>query len=508
MSLTGQHFIAGERTAKGSSTFSGVNPSTGEELPGQFHDATKEEVNEAVSAAQSAFFELQKVDGETLAQLLESIATKIEEAGDTLLDRVHAETALPKGRCQGERGRTCNQTRIFAQMARDGSWRQPRIDAGDPNRKPPKPDVRTMLYGIGPVAVFGASNFPLAIGVVGTDTICALAAGCPVIVKAHPAHPGTCEILGGIVTEAVKEAGLPAGTFSMLQSNSNESGAEFVRHPGICAVAFTGSLRGGRALYDIACSRPNPIPFYAEMGSSNPIFLLPGALAERSKEMAQGYINSVTMGVGQFCTNPAVVLGLEGDTLESFISATAEAASDYAPQTMLHPGIHQAFEVGRQRIAETEGVTQVGISATGADDNAHQAVCAIYSADFSVLDAAEELEEVFGPTSTIYKCQSRDQMIKFASELDGHLTATIHGTEQDLLDHADLVNILQHKVGRIVFNGFPTGIDVCNAMHHGGPYPAATHSFYTSIGHQSIYRFTKPVCFQGFPQSALPDQLQ
>ena len=294
----------------------------------------------------------------------------------------------------------------------------------------------------------------------------------------------------------------------MLQSNSNESGAEFVRHPMVCAVAFTGSLRGGRALYDIACSRPEPIPFYGEMGSSNPVFLLPGALAERSDQIAEGYIQSVTMGVGQFCTNPAIVLGIEGETMDSFVSATAEAASNYTPQTMLHPGIHAAFEAGRQKVGETQGVSLVGMSANSADDHAHEAVCAIYSADFSVLDATEELEEVFGPTSTIYRCQSRDQMIKFASGLSGHLTATIHGTEQDLLDHADLVNILQHKVGRIVFNGFPTGIEVCNAMHHGGPYPAATHSFFTSIGHHSIYRFTKPVCFQGFPESALPEKLR
>ncbi len=508
MSLTGQHFIAGNRSAAGSSTFTGVDPSTGDELPTSFHDATNAEINEAVVAAQAAFFELQKVSGEKLGDLLDAIATKIEAAGDILLDRAHAETALPMMRLQGERGRTCNQMRMFAQMARDGSWRQPRIDVGDPNRKPPKPDVRTLLYGIGPVSVFGASNFPLAIGVVGTDTVCALAAGCPVIVKAHPAHPGTCEILGEIVSAAIADAGLPAGSFSMLQSNSNESGAEFVRHPGICAVAFTGSLSGGRALYDIACSRPNPIPFYAEMGSSNPVFLLPGALAERSEKIAEGYVQSVTMGVGQFCTNPAVVLGCESESLESFISATSEAASNYAPQTMLHPGIHKAYESGRQRLGATDGVTQVAVSDSGADNNAHQAVCAIYSADFSVLDSADELEEIFGPTSTIYKCQSRDQMIKFASGLDGHLTATIHGTEQDLLDHADLVNILQHKVGRIVFNGFPTGIDVCNAMHHGGPYPAATHSFYTSIGHHSIYRFTKPVCFQGFPESMLPEQLK
>ena len=508
MALTGEHFISGNRSAAGTSTFTGINPANGEALPTEFRDATKAEIDAAATAAETAFFELQKVDGETLAKLLEAIADGIEAAGDTLLERAHLETALPMMRLQGERGRTCNQTRMFAQMVRDGSWRDARIDVGDPNRKPPKPDVRSLLFGIGPVAVFGASNFPLAIGVVGTDTVCALAAGCPVVVKAHPAHPGTCEILAGIVTQAVADAGLPAGTFSMLQSNSNESGAEFVRHPKICAVAFTGSLRGGRALYDIACSRPNPIPFYGEMGSSNPVFLLPGALAERKEAIAEGYIQSVTMGVGQFCTNPAIVLGLESDELDGFLAATSDAAAKYDPQTMLHPGIHQAYETGRERLAATEGVSQIAVSATDASDGAHQAVCAIYSADFSVLDGAEELEEIFGPTSTVYKCQSDDQMLKFARGLDGHLTATIHGTEQDLLDHAELVNVLQHKVGRIVFNGFPTGIEVCNAMHHGGPYPAATHSYFTSIGNHSIYRFVKPVCFQGFPDSALPEQLR
>jgi len=475
MTLTGQHFIAGQRSANGKSTFTGINPSTGETLPTSFLDATAEEIDQAVVAAEDAFYELQKLDGDKFADLLESIADGIEAAGDTLLDIAHAETGLPMGRLQGERGRTCNQTRLIAAMVRDEAWRQPRIDAGDPQRTPPKPDVRTLFCGIGPVSVFGASNFPFAIGVVGTDTVCALAAGCPVVVKAHPAHPGTCEVLASIVTESVSKLGLPAGTFSMLQSNSNESGAMFVSHPKICAVAFTGSLRGGRALYDIACSRPTPIPFYGEMGSSNPVFLLPGALAENSQSIAEGYVQSVTMGVGQFCTNPGIVLGIEGEHLESFVSTTAEKATEYAPHS---------------------------------NPTANQAVCEIFSADFAVLDASEELEEVFGPTSTIYKCQSKDQMLKFARGLDGHLTAAIHGTEADLKEHADLVNVLQHKVGRIVFNGFPTGIDVCNAMHHGGPYPAATHSFFTSIGHHSIYRFVKPVCFQGFPQSCLPEALR
>ena len=508
MKLTGQHFIAGQRKANGDSTFTGVNPATGQKLPTVFHDATIAEIDQAATAAEEAFYTLQTVEGKKLAELLETIAAGIEGVGEVLVQQVQLETGLPEGRCRGELKRTCHQLGIFAAMAAEDSWRLPRIDVGDSERVPPKPDVRSMLYGIGPVAIFGASNFPLAIGVVGTDTACALAAGCPVVVKAHPAHPGTCEILAGVVTQAIAKLGFPPGAFSMLQSNSNSSGAEFVRHPKICCVAFTGSLAGGRALFEVACSRPIPIPFYAEMGSMNPVFLLPGALAQRSADIAAAYIRSVTMGVGQYCTNPAVVLGLEGEHLDSFVSAAAKGASQFEPQTMLHPGIYQAFETGRQQIAKTKGVTEAGISQTTSDNTANQAVCQIFTADFSVLDSTEELKEVFGPTSTIYRCQSKDQMLKFARSLDGHLTATLHGTEEDLKQHFDLVNILQHKVGRVVFNGFPTGIEICNAMHHGGPYPAATHSFFTSIGHQSIYRFVKPVCFQGFPESCLPEALR
>ena len=508
MKLTGQHFIAGRRTASATDTFQAINPTNGETLDVQFAEASETEIDEALVAADQAYDALQTASSETIASLLEAIADGLESAGDVLLDRAHAETALPLARLTGERGRTCNQTRIFADMARKDLWRQPRIDQGDSERVPPKPDVRTMLFGVGPVVVFGASNFPLAISVAGTDTISALAARCPVVVKAHPAHPGTCEIIASVITAAVEKSGLPSGTFSMLHGKTNRTGVQLVQHDKVSAVAFTGSLQGGRALFDAVNQRKNPVPFYGEMGSLNPVFLLPGALEQRADEIAAGYIQSVNLGVGQFCTNPGAVLGVEGERLDKFLSAVKVAAEEVAPATMLHPGIHKAFEDGQKRVAGVDGVKRVGSSGKSPVADAHQAACNIYQSDVSQIGRTEVSEEVFGPSSIVFKCQSTDQMVEYANSLDGHLTATIHGTDEDLKNNAALVRILQRKVGRIVFNGFPTGIEVCNAMHHGGPYPATTHSYFTSIGHHSIYRFTKPVCFQGFPESCLPDQLK
>ncbi len=508
MKLTGQHFIAGRRTASATETFQAIDPATSNTLDGQFAEASTAEIDEALIAADEAYDALQTASSSDIANLLEAIADGLESLGDTLLDRAHSETALPMGRLTGERGRTCNQTRIFAEMTRKDLWRQPRIDQGNPNRVPPKPDVRTMLFGVGPVVVFGASNFPLAISVAGTDTVSALAARCPVVVKAHPAHPGTCEMIAAVITQAVEQSGLPAGTFSMLQGKTNRTGIELVQHEKASTVAFTGSLQGGRALFDAVNQRENPIPFYAEMGSLNPVFLLPTALEERAAEIASGYIQSVNLGVGQFCTNPGAVLGVQGAHMDTFLSAVKTAAQEVAPATMLHPGIHAAFEQGQKRIAGLAGVHPVGTSRQPPAADAHQATCNIYQSDISQIGRAEVSQEVFGPCSIVYKCQSTDQMLEYAKSLDGHLTATIHGTDEDLKNNAALVRILQRKVGRIVFNGFPTGIEVCNAMHHGGPYPATTHSYFTSIGHQSIYRFTKPVSFQGFPDSCLPDQLK
>jgi 2,5-dioxopentanoate dehydrogenase len=510
MSLHGNHLIAGQAVAAQGPTFTSINPTTGQTLPTQFAEASAEQVDLALTAAESAFDALGLAGPERRALFLDTLGDNIMALGDALLELAHAETALPMARVQGERGRAVGQCRLFAQLIRDGSWAEARIDHALPDRQPvPKPDVRRVMQPIGPVVVFGASNFPFAIGVIGTDTVCAIAAGCPVVVKGHPAHPGTCEMLAGAVNAAIAATGLPEGTFSLLQGKGNDLGAALVRHPITTAVAFTGSLKGGRALYDIAANRPVPIPFYGEMGSINPVFVLPGALQTRAAAMAEAYVGSVNMGVGQFCTNPALVLGIAGAELDQFIEAAAQAAAKVAPSSMLHPGIRNAYVAGTDSIANTPGVSVAGKSATGAEATATQAECTIYSTSLQTLEDNEHLQhEVFGPCSIVTKCDSRQAMLDFARKLDGQLCAAIHGTPADLRDNADLVRILERKVGRIIFNGFGTGIEVCPSMHHGGPYPAASHSFFTSIGTASIYRFVRPVCYQGFPDDCLPDLLQ
>lgn len=510
MTIAGQHFIGGKQSAAGDATFEAVNPANGEALGPAFHEATLAEIDEALQLADAAFDALQTVSPETIAGLLDSIAAGLDARGPELVARANAETALGLPRLESELARTTNSIRLFAAMVHDGSWLMARIDHANPARQPlPKPDVRAMLVGIGPVAVFGASNFPLAIGVAGTDTIGALAAKCPVIVKGHPAHAGTCELAASVIVEAIAKAGLPAGMFALLQGAGYEVGRALVTHPLAAAVAFTGSLRGGRALCDAAAARPRPIPVYAEMGSVNPVFLMPGALAERGPQIAAGYIQSVTMGVGQFCTNPGMVLGVDGAALSSFLDATVAAAAKSPPATMLHPGIYTAFEQGRQRLAAIDGLEQLAASAQAPEPNRHEAAVTIFTGDARLVSERHELhEEVFGPTSVVLRCDNVEQMYDIARGLDCHLTATIHGTEQELVEHAALVRILERKVGRLVFNGFPTGLEICPSMHHGGPYPATSHSHFTSIGQMAIYRFTRPICFQGFPESALPAELQ
>ena len=508
MPITGQQFIGGRRTATGSARFTAKNATTGEVLAPEFAEAVAAEVDDCLGAADAAFDALQVATNEQIVKLLESIADGLEAAGSTLLERAHAETALPMARLTGERGRTVNQARMFARMVHDGSWVQARLDHAIPTREPlPKPDVRSMFKAVGPVVVFGASNFPLAISVAGTDTVSALAARCPVVVKAHPAHPGTCEIIAEIIVAALAAADLPAGAFSMVQGAGNEVGQALVKHPLTACVAFTGSLAGGRAMMDVAAARSNPIPVFAEMGSSNPVFILPGAAADRAAEIAQGYIQSVTLGVGQFCTNPGVVLAQGGADLDTFVEATRTAATAAPRAVMLHAGIHAAFESGVARIASTDGVEQIAVSE--GDAGLNQAACTIFETDIRQIEAQPELlDEVFGPTSMIARCESAADMLAFARRLDGQLTATVHGTEQDLLENAELVRLLERKVGRLIFNGFPTGIEVCASMHHGGPYPATSLSGFTSIGPAAIYRFVKPVCYQNFPEAALPAELQ
>ena len=509
MPLTGSHFIAGKAVAPTGALFKAANPTTGQPLEPSFGEGTAH-VDAALQAADDAFDDLRLAPVETRAKFLEALADEILALGDDLLNRAHAECALPMARLTAERGRAVHQCKMFAALIREGSWAGLRIDKAQPERQPlPKPDVRQMLQPIGPVVIFGASNFPFAIGVVGTDTVCALAAGCPVVVKGHPAHPGTCEMLTGAVYAALEKTGLPAGAFSLLHGKSNEIGIALVKQPLTRAVGFTGSLRGGRALMDVAAARPEPIPFYGEMGSVNPVFVLPRALKERASKMAEAYITSVNMGVGQFCTNPAVVLGLKGADLSGFVQSAAELAAKVAPATMLHRGICEAFDAGVGVWKKINGLKLAGQSETAANSAASQAACQIFTTDLKTFEAHPELHrEVFGPCSIITECASHDDILRFARGLDGQLTASIHGTEEDLREFAPLIRILERKAGRIIFNGFGTGIEPCPSMHHGGPYPAASHSFFTSIGTASIYRFVRPVCYQGFPDDCLPEPLQ
>jgi 2,5-dioxopentanoate dehydrogenase len=416
-----------------------------------------------------------------------------------------AETALPRPRLAGEVARTCGQLRLFSTVIEDGSWADARIDRAIPDRKPtPRPDIRSMLVPIGPVAVFGASNFPLAFSVAGGDTASALAAGNPVIVKAHPAHPGTSEIVATVITEAVAQAGMPAGVFSMLYDDGFVIGQELVKHPAIEAVAFTGSQRGGRALMDIAARRERPIPCFCEMGSLNPVFVLPGALAEDPQSKAKGLYGSFTLGAGQFCTKPGIVFVPETEGADAFrqeLCALTTASSGF---TMLTAAIADAYHRG---LAERAALPILRTNAAGTSSAQSSAV--LFEADLCTLEANTLLnEEIFGPSTLLVNWSDREELLTAAEELDGHLTATLLGTEADLAANRDLVAILEQKVGRLIFNGYPTGVEVSHAMVHGGPYPATSDNRYTSVGSRAILRFVRPRCYQNFPQHALPEALR
>jgi NADP-dependent aldehyde dehydrogenase len=509
MRLEGSHFIGNDRSAAGANTFRGVDPSTSQELDPPYREATDQEIDRAVGLAADAFEDFRARPPRQKAALLDRVATEIEALGDALIERANAETALGPQRLTGERARTCNQLRMFARVVEEGSWVQARIDRALPDRKPlPRPDLRRMLIPVGPVVSFAASNFPLAISVAGNDTASGLAAGCPVIVKAHPAHPGTSEMVGAAVTKAVRETGMPNGLVSVLHGRTHEVGLALVRHPLVKAVGFTGSLRGGRALFDAANARPDPIPVFAEMGSINPVFVLPGALEQRGRQIAEGLKNSVTLGVGQFCTCPGVVVGLEGDATKTFTAAVAELIGAAAPGTMLYDGIRRAYADGVQSFAKVPGV-KVAAQAKGAEAAKAHGAPTLFTADVDTFLGNQRLrEELFGPSTLLVTGRSKDDLLRVARSLDGHLTATIHGTPKDLEEHRDLVAVLEQKVGRLIFNGFPTGIEPCNAVHHGGPYPATTDPRTTSIGTTALERFVRPVCYQDFPQPALPEELQ
>ncbi|HZP17769.1 MAG TPA: aldehyde dehydrogenase (NADP(+)) [Terriglobales bacterium] len=508
MNLAGCSIIGSRRSLTGGTGFRAYDPTTAQAVEPDFFSATLDEVNEAARLAHEAFVFYSRASGREKAEFLRRIAGNIESAAGEVIQRARLETALPEARLQAETARTCGQLRMFAQVVEEGSWVMARIDRADPNRKPnPKPDIRSMLRPVGPVAVFGASNFPLAFSVAGGDTASALAAGNPVIVKAHPAHPGTSELAGRAIQQAVRDCKLHEGVFSLLFDSGTEAGAALVRHPLVKAVGFTGSRKGGRALMDIAAARPEPIPIFAEMSSTNPVFILPGALREHAGTIAAGLFASFTMGAGQFCTKPGMVFVPEQPEISQFISRLESSVADAADFHLLTGSIRSAYEAGIRNRKEACTVKLVAGKPSSA---------AGYCADLALFETSAKSfrddpalsEEIFGPSTLLVRHSGREELLEIARRLEGHLTATIHGTSEDLSEFRDLIAILETKVGRIVFNGFPTGVEVTHAMVHGGPYPATSDGRSTSVGSQAIFRFCRPVCYQGFPNEALPAELQ
>jgi len=508
MKLIGGNYIAGLLSSEGESTFKGINPLDASELPTDFYEATIEEVNKAATKANEAFAIYGKKSGKEKAGFLDAIADEILNLGDALIDRCCAETGLPVGRITGERGRTMGQLKLFASVLREGSWVDARIDTAIPDRQPvPKPDIRSMQKPLGAVGVFGASNFPLAFSVAGGDTASALASGCPVVIKAHPSHPGTCELIAMAINAAIKKTDMPVGVFSMVHGKSVEVGMAIVNHSLIKAIGFTGSNKGGKAIFDAANKRDEPIPVYAEMGSTNPVFILPNALKERGDEIAEGLTNAVTLGVGQFCTNPGIVFLNEGSISSGFQEKVSNYFEKVEANTMLNEGIKAAFDLGVKNLANND---KVELLAKGNDNSigfkgtAH--VFETTAKNFLKNNSLEE--EIFGPSAITITADSKEELLASAKELKGHLTATLFASESDLEDYKDLIEILEQKVGRLIINNFPTGVEVCHSMVHGGPFPATTNSRSTSVGTGAISRFTRPFCYQNFPNHLLPNELK
>ncbi len=510
MKLSGRSLIGFGSSTATNEVFYAMNPKSGERLEPAFFAASPDEVDRAVRLAHQAFATYDRVSARDRGAFLRTIAANIESIAEDLAERAERETALPKARLQAETARTCGQLQLFAQVVEEGSWVQARIDRADPNRKPaPKPDIRSMLRPLGPVVVFGASNFPLAFSVAGGDTASALAAGNPVIFKGHPAHPGTSELVGLAVQHAVRQCNLPEGVFSLLFDSGNRVGAALIKHPLVKAAGFTGSRTAGRILMDLAAARPEPIPFFAEMSSTNPVFILPGALRERADSIAAGLYASFTLGAGQFCTKPGLVFLPALAEASGFVNRLQLSINESAPFHLLTPGIRSSYGAA---ISARKANTNVGLVAeklpagTGGEFSVGGA---LFETDARSFLADEKLAaEIFGPVTLLIRHSNREEVLEAARNLEGHLTATIHGTEQDLQEFNDLIAILERKVGRLVFNGFPTGVEVSHAMVHGGPYPATSDGRSTSVGSQAIFRFCRPVCYQAFPQVALPDALK
>ena len=510
MDLAGQSLIGYHRGAKTGSVLNGFNPATGEVLPPAFYSASENETDEAIRLAAECFLSYSAADRSKRASFLRRIAENLLEFGEALVERAVLETGLTAGRIRNERERTCFQLRFFADMVNEGSWIDARIDHGDPARRPsPRPDLRSMQRPLGPVAVFCASNFPLAFSVAGGDTASALAAGNPVIVLAHYSHPGTAEYAGTAIRDAALKHGFPEGVFSLLYDSGHEVANLLVKHPQIRAAGFTGSRAGGTALMKAANSRPEPIPFYAEMSSVNPVFILPNALKLQGPSIATDLHASTTLGVGQFCTKPGIVVTM-GDSAE-FVSHYTELMAQTPPGILLNRNIAHSYRraVSARSLQSQVTAKLIGSEAAGNSPNQCGVAAAVFETDAESWLADLGLqEEVFGPSALFVHAESREELLRIAKEMKGNLTATILGTEDELREFSDLAALLEKKVGRVIFNGFPTGVDVCEAMVHGGPYPATSDSRSTSVGGRAILRFTRPVCYQNFPDSALPPELQ
>src|ERR1022692_1763411 len=510
MKLEGLSILGQGRVMAAGKPTPAINPATGAALEPNYFWATTADVDAAAQLAAKAFTEFSCWPATKRAALLRRIAELMEANAAAIVERGSLETALPAARLQGELTRTCFQLRFYGEAAANGLCSGARIDHANPGRKPqPKPDTRSLMRPLGPVVVFSASNFPLAYSVAGGDVASALAAGCPVIVKPHQGHLGTSELFGLLVQQAARECGAPAGVFSMLYGAGRDVGIALVKHPLVKAVGFTGSRSGGRALMDAAAARPEPIPVYAEMGSINPVFLLRGALDQRPEEIAAGLHGSVTLGVGQFCTNPGLVFVESGDAAKKFLQKLESLIGSTPPGTMLTADLCASFRAGVEKFSSTPGVKRAAQAKADAGAGKAQGSAALFVTDAQTFLGNHGLmDEVFGPSTLVVECSSREQMLAAAEKLEGQLTATVHGLPDELAANGDLVGLLVTKAGRLVFNGFPTGVEVCHAMTHGGPYPATADGRSTSVGTRAMERFLRPVSYQNFPDAALPDELK
>lgn len=506
--ITGKNYIGKQQSARGNKQFKTFNPVSNIENETIFYEASSEEIDEAVHLAYEAFTCYRDYSGQRKSEFLHAIADEIEALGEELINTYCAESGLPQGRAMGERGRTVFQLRSFAELVKKGDWVEANIDTALPDRAPlPKPDIRKMLVPLGPVVVFGASNFPLAYSTAGGDTAAALASGCPVIVKSHPMHAGTGELVASAIVKAAEQTGMPNGVFSNLNSSGIEVGVQLVRHPMVKAVGFTGSIRGGRALYDLAATRDEPIPVFAEMGSVNPVVFLPEALSQRGASLAKTYAGSVTLGTGQFCTNPGLLFGLQSEALENFVTSLADEIVKIEPGCMLHPNIIGAYEANKKKAMSQQGLKLVAeyTDATG-HNVARQAVTTVQGDTF--LKNPTLHQEVFGPFTMVVQCKDAAQLEAIISQLEGQLTGTLIAEGDEIKGYTGVVEALKNRVGRIIFNGVPTGVEVCPSMVHGGPYPASTDSRFTAVGIHSIKRWVRPFSYQDWPNDSLPAALK